>query len=246
MPAAQRSERPSERQRLQRRGSSHGAKKARKPQPPLRAFVVQEDYEGTGDVFYARHDIVARKAFAEEFNDAELRGVTCQRAPWADKYAPGPCPRLVMIDNGWWMDCAGCGLRITHDADGDSEDQVRPDKAVEVGTFVYCSPGCRHRHLQEKTLRKIHGLRAIHQLRAKLFRLAPGVTLLGKDHAYVVREGRRWIAKQVIVRFTFPGATINNGEIRFDKAGDEPRLTVPAGDLMAWQAWRKQAGASSR
>ena len=50
----------------------------------LKAFAVQEDCEGTGGIYYAEHAITAKKRFANENNDGELNGITCQRAPWAD------------------------------------------------------------------------------------------------------------------------------------------------------------------
>lgn len=211
--------------------------KKTRPQPPLRAFAVQEDTEGTGDIHYARHDIEARKAGANE-HGGDLRGITCKRAPWADQYAPGPCPRLVMIDHGWWFECSGCGRKVCDDPS--VEDGERSHlKAIEIGSAVYCTPICRHRSLHKKSTEATKKAQAIQRMRGLLWKLLPGVTLTARtDHAYVVRDGGKWIVRQVRVDFTFPGAQHGTSSYGFNKPGEPPTLLVPRGDLEAFEAWR--------
>lgn len=211
---------------------------AAKPRPPLRAYVVQGEYEGSGGVYYARHAIVARRAGANEHNGGEIQGTTCKRAPWADAYAPGPCPKLVLIAQGWWFECCGCNGEIRDDAESGDERSVSPRKAVEVGDLLYCSPLCRRRALAEKTRRDVLKLRAIQQLRDRLWKVVPGVTLVG-DHAYVNTVDGRLRAIEVRLDFKFPGSKHGPAHYRLDRGKTEPELTVPYGDLAAWDAWRE-------
>lgn len=212
--------------------------KTGKMAPPLRAFVVQEDTESTGGIVYARHAIVARRKGASEFNSGEFHGVTCRRAPWADAYAPGPCPKLVMIDNGWWFECRGCGRKIKDDPDSFFKDEVSHQDAVEIGSEIYCSPHCRQRDLAEHTRIEARKLRALQALRDQLWKLCPGVVLTNKDHAYVTRDDGRLTVRQVHIHFTFPGSIHGPGSFRFNRPGEEPVLYVPGGDLEAWNTWR--------
>jgi hypothetical protein len=210
-----------------------------KDKRPLLAYDVREDYEGHGGIIYARHAVTARRIGADEYADGDFHAITCRRAPWADRYAPGPCPKLAMIDAGWWFECSGCQREIKDDAGHETE--VSAKHAVEVGDAVYCSPRCLRNHLDEKNSRKRRELQAIQRLRKELWRKVPGVTLLGKDHAYVQRNDRRWSVAQVIVYFEFPGSRHGSATYRQEKGG-APELRVPAGDLDAWKAWRASRG----
>ncbi|SEM52789.1 hypothetical protein SAMN05192583_0521 [Sphingomonas gellani] len=68
---------------------------------PLKAYTVLEHDERTGAIYFARHAIVARKAGAAEYGDGELSYVTCNRAPWADRFADtGAVPAAVMVEHG--------------------------------------------------------------------------------------------------------------------------------------------------
>ncbi len=78
----------------------------------MKAYAVQEDYEGTGAIIFAKHAIQARRWGANEFNGGELGGMTCRRAPWADQYAPGPIPAEVMMEHGWSFLCVRCERRV--------------------------------------------------------------------------------------------------------------------------------------
>lgn len=204
---------------------------------PLRAYVVQEEDEGTGGVVFAHHAIVARRNGANEFNGGDFHGVRCRRAQWADKYAPGPVPKLAMIDAGWWFECSSCERQIKDDADPDIEFEVTSAEAIEIHDAVYCSPECRRDHLDEQADRKAREELAKQRLRRELWEKVPGITLLGDDHAYVSREGGRWVERQVVVHFSFPGATHGPSFYRYE-IGHAARLWVPAGDHEAWEGWR--------
>lgn len=212
--------------------------KKTKPLLPLRAYAVQEDTEGTGDIHYARHDIEARKAGANEHGGGDLAGISCKRAPWADQYAPGPCPRLVMIDHGWWFECSGCGRTVRDDPS--VEDGERSHlKAIEIAGAVYCTPICRRDSLRRKNTEATRKTQAIQRMRDQLWKRVPGITLTARtDHAHVVRDNGKWIVKQVRVGFTFPGCQHGDGTYGFDKPGEAPQVRIARADLEAFEAWR--------
>lgn len=204
---------------------------------PLRAYEVQEDFEQNGGVYFARHAIEARRVGASEHNDGELRGMTCRRAPWADRYAPGPVPKLAMLGAGWWFECSGCTQRIDDGGEDDDGEQMAP---VEIGDAIYCSPTCRHQDLEDRAARKIGELAAIQEMRARLWARRPGVTFLGGDHAYINRHDGELEVRQVIVWFTFPGATVGRCTYRSDKVGEDPEVWLARADEQAWNAWCDQ------
>jgi hypothetical protein len=206
----------------------------------MKAFAVQEDCEGTGDIYYAEHAITAKKRFANEFGDGDLSGVTCSRAPWADQYAPY-CPRLVMIDHGWWMDCHGCEVRIDSDLEGypdDPEEPVRTLEPVEDDRGLFCSPQCRDNYLSDRAARHAAEAVARAELVAKLLAKLPGVTIVGETHSYVEKRDGLYVAKQTRAAFEFPGLKIGPAHFGHNEIGEEPSVTVCQGDLAAWEAWR--------
>ena len=66
----------------------------------LRAFAVTEEDEGTGAIYFAKHDIVAKKLGANDFAGGEIDYISCRRAPWADAYIDRPLPVRGRIKNG--------------------------------------------------------------------------------------------------------------------------------------------------
>jgi hypothetical protein len=216
----------------------------------LKAFVVQETEEQTGDVYYAVHAITARRAGADEYAEGHLSGVTCNRAPWADKYAPGPCPKLAMIDHGWWYECHGCNATLTCDGvDEDHSDgrgHIDRCRFVEIGNGVFCTAECRMRDRNEKAARLRHQRRAISDLKDSLLKLLPDVKpialhsdRLHRAHAHVAKQADgTWATEQCVIGFEWPGMTVGHATYRFDKPGEEPHVGVCHGDLEAWHAWR--------
>lgn len=47
----------------------------------LKAYSVTEEYENTGGIIFAEHNIVARRIGASEYADGDFHAVTCRRAP---------------------------------------------------------------------------------------------------------------------------------------------------------------------
>jgi hypothetical protein len=219
----------------------------------MKAYSVQEHDENTGGIFYATHAITARKRGANEYGDGEITSVSCTRAPWADKYAPGPCPKLVMIGHGWWFECHGCGVKMCEDAADDEEEgekgQNDPARYIERGSAVYCSIECRTSYRADKAKRIRRERQAIRELAALLLTKLPAVkpiTIAQKNnwrpHAYAVKQADGNLAvQQCVVSFEWPGMKIGAGTFRFDKIGEEPHVAICHGDLEAWNVWRAPA-----
>jgi hypothetical protein len=219
----------------------------------LKAYAVQETDENTGGIFYAKHAITARKRGANEYAGGDIGCVSCCRVPWADQYAPGPCPKLVMIEHGWWLECHGCGVKMCEDAadyeEEGEEGQNDPTRYIERGSAVYCSIECRTWYRSEQAQRKRLERRAIRELAALLLTKLPAVspiTIRSKNnwrpHAYVVKQSDgSWATQHCVVSFEWPGMKIGPGTYRFDKVGEVPHVAICHGDLEAWNAWRSPA-----
>lgn len=209
---------------------------------PLKAYTVLEDNENTGDIFFARHAIVARRLGANEFNDGELGGLTCRRAHWADKYAKaGHVPFTAKFDYGWWIECTGCGATIREGADEEEDDDgdpVEPYDLVERGDCVFCRPACYDRWKADRAETKRIKEETIGEMTDMLLRLVPGAVLTGDSHVYVSYHEKPRRAQQCVIHFAFPGMLIGSASYRFDKAGEKPTVLVCRGDLYAFSHWR--------
>jgi len=208
----------------------------------LKAFAVQEDCEGTGGIYYAEHAITAKKRFANENNDGELNGITCQRAPWADEYAPGPCPQLVMVDHGWWMECHGCQIRIDSDLEFIPDDPGAPVvelKPVEDERGLFCTAECRDAYLIERVERKIYEQWMLDLLRLRLREKLPGcVEADNAPYVYVEKRNGLWALRGMAIGFTFPGCKIGPASLRMGEDKPGGWVTVCHGDLEAWESFR--------
>lgn len=206
----------------------------------LKAFSVQEEDEGTGGIVFASSNVVARRLGANLYNDGEFAGLMVRRVAWADEYAPGPVPELVMVEHGWWFECMGCGVRIDESLEADNEDGTfRTLKPVELGHNLYCSDECHTAYVTDRAARKGAEALAAAALEAELGAKFPGVTIVGPTHVYVIKVDGIYAPKQVVVSFSFPGSTVGLGRYRIDEIGEAPHLTVCAGDKDAWDAWRE-------
>jgi hypothetical protein len=84
----------------------------------LKAYSCMETYSGewSGAIIFAKSNIEARKAAANEFNEGELGGMQVIRAPWADIYAARHLvPISAMVDHGWHFECVWSGCTIDSD-----------------------------------------------------------------------------------------------------------------------------------
>lgn len=221
----------------------------------MRAFAVQEKDERTGGIFFAEHDIVAKKRGANQFADGDISGVTCERVPWADDYAGRPVPAKLMIAHGWHFECSGCGVRI------DEDELLDRRMSVDgvIGTqwsIVYCGARCCRRDLSIKRRLEAEQLRAIDAFKAIVRKRFPDIEFVDQHenpnwqhHAYVTyRHGAKgWHWQQVAVSFTFPGMKIAPACYHRDEKYDfhgrpfigpvQPYYTCCNGDREAFEAY---------
>ncbi|PIB91250.1 hypothetical protein [Caulobacter sp. FWC2] len=208
----------------------------------LKAFyVTDEDEKAT--VVFATQNRIARREGANEI-DCEWGEVSCCRAKEFDSYAPGPVPKLALLDNGWWMTCHGCERRIeggyVHDDHGDrDEHETAP---VEIGQGIWCSQDCHDADVKDRMERRVAEQWCTAIAAADLMARYPEVTIRTRPdsfclHAYVQRVGGLYAAKQVRIQFDFPGGKyggcwcLEEGEAEFS-------ASIAFGDLEAWYIFR--------
>lgn len=210
----------------------------------LKAFIVQEDNEGSGGVLFAEHAIIARRNGANEYNDGELRGMTVKRAAHLDKYSPGPVPWVEMFDMGWWIECSDCGTRICedHDEEDEGSENGRRFNIVEHKGHVFCRPACCENWKAEKVEIERIKRYVIARLQERIIRAMPGALILDSDrvegnHVYVPHGQWPLYPKEASVHFTFPGQRHGTVKFKFNAPGETPRCWVPRGDLNAFLRW---------
>lgn len=180
----------------------------------LKAYSVLEKDENTGSIYFAEHDIEARKAGANEYADGEIGEVTCHRATWADKYAEArDVPASVAVDHGWHFECHGCSIRI--DSDMPREHRGRPISGI-VGTMsraIFCRESCRVKDERQRMRAKKERHKAIRDFMAFMAVRYPGIEFhegegrFQKHYANVDCYGRSWNRTSVTIGFKFPGCT---------------------------------------
>lgn len=208
------------------------------------AFSVQDADEGTGGIVFAKSNVAARRQGANEYNNGEFGGLRVQRQAWADQYAPGPVPFTELFARGWYQECCGCGDRIEDGAE-DRHGKPMVFNIVEDKNGIFCRPRCRQVFLTERRHRKAAEDRAKAWLREFVLEKLGLVEFVGSDHAFVQRSRPGWIASQVIVRFSYPGATLGPASCRFERRHHgligpvQPLFYCPSGDLGAFAAFRR-------
>lgn len=222
-----------------------------KPEKPMLAYAVLENDERTGGIIYATSNIAARRQGANEYGDGELSYVTCNRAPWADRYHGKPIPIDLMVLHGWWFECGHCGKRI--DEDLLWEKQIEPEDLIGFEHSVsYCDARCEagaaldkaHReHLQKRWLRRF----------AKIVkrRFPEAVPVL--KHAYASHDGTRYRLQEVTVAFDFPGRQHWPAELTWhrmrswkDQLRSKPYYQCAGGDREAFEAYADATRATAK
>ncbi len=202
----------------------------------LLCFLVEGNNDPEdNEIYFAKSSIEAKRWWADEHGDGPkyIAGISAKRQPQWDHHAPGPVPRLDLVDDGWWVECTGCYVRISEEDigerigyDDDDWDMVReygPDisrpimRPVEhrIGA-AYCCQQCYDEDMSERRRIKRMKAAAIRVATARLTAQHPGVTALNRPgqndrHVYVTRDWRtgRLLIHDVRVDCTFPGMTHN-------------------------------------
>jgi len=200
----------------------------RRPSPEARvAYTYNETDEWTGGVVFARSNIEARRMGANLLNMDEIGGLTVQRRPDFDQYADTGVPARVLVEEGWWLECFGCDLRIS---DCGMEDAGLPVSGIvgyEQGR-VYCSHTCRMESQAEDAARDAFGKAFLDMLQDVVRSRFPGAAIHfgdGRHHAYVPRY---WplVVQQASVEFDWPGQKIGPASLEYRHAGDHGRPLI--------------------
>ncbi|MEO0955758.1 MAG: hypothetical protein AAFY12_12250 [Pseudomonadota bacterium] len=173
----------------------------------LKAFQVQEPHEGKGGILFEKTAIAARRNGASIYNDDELRGMSVTRRRDLDKYERTGVPASVLIGEGWWMECHGCGMTITEDSLED-EKRLRWNDVVGFEHDVYCCHACRMSSLATAAARKVFGDAFLDMMKDIVRKCFPETEAHFDDyrhHVYVPGQHTPFVVGQASVQFSFPG-----------------------------------------
>lgn len=195
----------------------------------MKAFIVQETDEGTGGVIFAKSNIAARKIGASEYNGGEIGGMSVHRAPGLDQYAETGVPARVMIEEGWWFECSGCGMRINEE---NLSEDGRPVSGVVgvMDSLVFCCALCHEQWTETQRRKREAGDAFLAKLKQHAARRLGAVDFVAgefKEHVYVVEVDGHLIVRQAVVSFKFPGMAVGPANLRYDEAhNDGPQPLV--------------------
>ena len=239
----------------------------------LKAYAVNEKYESTGEIYFAKHAIVARRRGADEYGDGELSYVTCRRAPWADHCAEtGIVPVSLMVEHGWFFECAGCGVRINEDLcdlyDEEIDEPETGDRALRYKDWVpsdiighqhsavFCNQACKDADALYRAECERRQQRAIERFKAIILRRFPDVDFpddrerhRAYPYAYAHKlSGGRWHISQVHVPFNFPGQQFGPASLDYEPdsswhARRKVRLMCAGGDKERFEAFAAETKA---
>ena len=238
----------------------------------LKAYAVLNNDDYTGGIFFAKNNITARKAGANEYADGEIGEVTCKRAPFADAYRKNKkVPVSVKIDHGWHYECNSCGIRIDEDLSyrfGENEEHEaesfkryenwNSEKIVEDGSLVYCDQKCSENHKLDEAQRKTQESRHRLRLERFLIKRLSGIHLVNKEgyrsyvHIYCSRNSNGKITlQQASIPFEYPGMKYGQGSLNFQRTvhhKSQRRLSYncASGDIEVFTEFLRQAGVKSR
>ncbi|TFZ81625.1 hypothetical protein [Candidatus Macondimonas diazotrophica] len=211
----------------------------------LKAYAVTELDEGTGDIYFAKSNLEARKMGAAEFNGDELGGLRCVRAPWADDYAKiGQVPYIEKIDAGWWAECFHSGAVVSSDGISWGDEEAFPVEP-RIGE-LYATPEYMWKHdLSKAVSRQIEAV-AKHLMAEELRRRLPDARPIlgskaldgwhfhascGSDFSYTIH--------QAIMSFAWPGASRGWASMTFREGKDDFSFWVAGGDRDRFLEWVK-------
>ena len=209
----------------------------------LKAFVVAcPDHEHSA-ITFARSNIEARKWGASEWNDGELRGMSCTRIPGFDCYHETEVPASEMVEIGWWFECSNCDRRI--DNDDDDENRIIPSEVIGTQySAVYCNAACRDEHLARKARERSAGDNFLAMIRERIkSRFGPVDFVVGafREHLFAQEVDGVVLIRDACLSFSFPGQLIGPASVRY-----QPKYIVGpcrlevfccAGDAVAFEAF---------
>lgn len=214
----------------------------------LKAYACTEDCEGTGGIIFANSNIAARKDAASIWGDGELAGWRVHRAPGLDKYQDTGVPTWILIADGWYFECNGCGMRMSEDTLYDEGLKVEGVVGKENGQS-FCSHQCRMTYKARKAAVDAYGQAFLDMMKDLLRDRFHDADLCFGDHrqhVYVTMWDHPLTVAQAIVSFSYPGMKYGPAHLRYEKNGECNRdeiscgrwfYSVPNGDIEAYEKW---------
>jgi len=186
----------------------------------LKAYLIDCDGEYGAQLYFAS---TRGRAKAEAANDSDCCIVdilSCRRKPEYDIYAPGPVPPSVLMEDGWWFECSGCGRNVYADEDEDGNELC---PVIETRQ-VWCSPECKRRQEEREakwTMERVAAERAAVSATVAAF---PGV---------LVKRVNPQSRQRTYVEFLLPDQkTVVSWEVGSKHVG-----VLPA-ELEAWERYQ--------
>lgn len=211
---------------------------------PIKAFAVHDGDE-QWDIIFARSGAEARRRAANQWDCTFEEVESCRRAKSLDQFAECAIPVSAILTMGWWVECLGCGTRI-------SEDDENTSHVVGTWDHAYCSPICAYNDLETKLMQRTLEESAVAELTKRVHERFSDI-IICHGRAYVDNDG---FISETSVSFTFPGTRYQaSAEVigrsiwkREDPPvrhlGDPPRPIVwriAIGDLQAWSDYQWHA-----
>lgn len=206
----------------------------------LKAYMVREPDEGHCVIVFATSSVVARREGANELNIDFTEVDGCNRARWADSYAPGPVPIKAMIEVGnWWYECqCGCGRRIDNEDGGGDDGELGPMEPVYVKHGVYWNQRCKDNDERERREREEAKARDQADVEAAVLDKFPFATEIKAYRGFGRAPGSEKPTYDVLTAsFAFPGGAGNASWC----IGDD-NVWVRPGDVPAWNAVKAGKG----
>ncbi|HEU4682958.1 MAG TPA: hypothetical protein VFS39_00465 [Nitrospira sp.] len=204
--------------------------------------MVQEIDEMTGGIIFAKSAIEARKIGANEWNDGELAGMTVRRRKDLDQFAGSGVPFSLLIDEGWWGECTGCGGHIDewflYDRGLTSSDVIGTLNAA-----IFCCQSCKDEYAARKDREDQAGREFLKRLCDIVRRRFPNANAVTPEYVYAAEFDGVVTIRQAVVSFEFPGMKIAAAHLRYDPGHgigpSQPYYTCASGDREAFEAWAK-------
>lgn len=213
-----------------------------------KAYTCTESCEGTGGIVFAKSNIEARKSAASIWGDGDLAGWRIYRSPGLDKYRNSDVPTQVLIEDGWFFECHGCGMKMDETS---LADELLPVSGVvgKQNGRSFCSHQCRMDHSARTAAAKAYGEAFLDMMKEGLAKRFAGAELSfgeHRHHVYVHSWDSPLVVQQARVGFSYPGAKLGSAHLCYDKNGpnnyDEVSCgrwyySVPFGDVKTYEAW---------
>lgn len=215
------------------------------------AYIVNEPIENMGGVVFAKDKREALKWGANEYADGEIDGFEAVRRKDLDRYETTGVPAKILVEEGWWFECSGCGIEIRDSA---CDEDAGVNAAHVVGTVsgrVYCCHACRTLSLAEEAAQKAFGQGFQDMLRDMVRRRFGNDVIFcehGRNHVYVPYSNPL-VIQQASVAFEFPGQKIGPATLRYEHSGQwgaslmgpvKPHFECCFGDKEAFETWAEK------